>query len=258
MGTKDATSQDSQQQSQEQASPQQTIQMAERVKDSLEAELKKGQIEVETEDNKVIIRLLEQGFFPQGRAEFNYKFYPVLDKIRISLAEIPGTVKVIGHTDNQSMVGTKFRSNWELSAARAVSVVQTLLDHSELLPDQIKLDPKRFSVIGKADTSPRAVNDTEENRIKNRRVEIIIEQDPDAAEEIDDSVAPDDELLEEGWIEEQIFGGTENNPKHAVKPDVPAKEKAEEVKAAEQQKPPAQDNSEEEVNLFDEGTPEEE
>ena len=72
-----------------------------------------------------------------------------------------------GHTDNVPISNERFRSNWELSTSRAVSVAHEVLRRSEI-------NPNRFIVTGHAETRPRATNDTPENRAKNRRVDISI------------------------------------------------------------------------------------
>jgi chemotaxis protein MotB len=76
-------------------------------------------------------------------------------------------VKVEGHTDNRPIGTYRFPSNWELSSARASSVIRYIIQTENL-------DPKRFIAVGYGDTRPIAPNDTRENLQKNRRVEVII------------------------------------------------------------------------------------
>jgi chemotaxis protein MotB len=83
-----------------------------------------------------------------------------------------GKIIVAGHTDNVPIYTERFRSNWELSAARAVSVA-----HEMMLATNIAAD--RFLIQGFADTEPVAKNDTPAHRAKNRRVEIILQQGDD-------------------------------------------------------------------------------
>ena len=80
---------------------------------------------------------------------------------------------VAGHTDNLPISSFRYRSNWELSSSRAVTVVHRLTEFSEL-------PPGRFEISGFADTQPIANNDSYEGRAKNRRVEIIIRYDRDS------------------------------------------------------------------------------
>ena len=83
------------------------------------------------------------------------------------LSGTEGRIEVAGHTDNQPIETDRFRSNWELSSARAVSVAH------ELMRDNA-IPPQRLTISGHADTMPVASNDNEPGRARNRRVEIII------------------------------------------------------------------------------------
>ncbi|GAA6136010.1 flagellar motor protein MotB [Oceaniserpentilla sp. 4NH20-0058] len=154
----------------------------------LEQEISKGKVELETQGNKIIIRITENSSFKGGSAYVEDEFLPVLDKIREVLVELPGRISVEGHTDNTPLGGGgQYRSNWELSAARAASVAQYLFVAPEM-------DEKRFMVVGHGSVRPLVDNRTAENREKNRRVEIIIvksdERDNDDEPEISDSDNP--------------------------------------------------------------------
>ncbi|MFP8965514.1 flagellar motor protein MotB [Pokkaliibacter sp. CJK22405] len=140
---------------------------------ALNAEVSQGSIEVETQGKKIIIRVKENGVFDSGSAEVKYAFIPVLAKIRDVLLGVRGRISIEGHTDNVPIKTPSFQSNWALSTARALSVAE------ELFTDG-RLDQKRFSVTGYADTKPLAPNNTALNRSANRRVEIVIHQDEDA------------------------------------------------------------------------------
>ncbi|RAH23979.1 OmpA family protein, partial [Vibrio vulnificus] len=83
--------------------------------------------------------------------------------------DVPGIVRISGHTDNQRLDSELYRSNWDLSAQRAVSVAQEM--------EKVRgFSHQRLRVRGMADTDPLVDNDTEENRARNRRVEISIMQ----------------------------------------------------------------------------------
>ncbi|MFY0641554.1 MAG: flagellar motor protein MotB [Bermanella sp.] len=134
----------------------------------LEKEISKGQVELETQGSKIIIRITENSSFKGGSAFVEDAFLPVLDKIREVLVEVPGRISVEGHTDSTPLGrGGRYNSNWELSAARAASVAQYLFIAPEM-------DEKRFMVVGHGSVRPLVDNKTAENREKNRRVEIII------------------------------------------------------------------------------------
>ncbi|WP_235263751.1 OmpA family protein [Nitrincola sp. A-D6] len=85
---------------------------------------------------------------------------------------IPGAVAIEGHTDSIPYTGREFTSNWDLSAARALAVAH------ELFADR-RVNESRFTVSGYASTKARVPNDSEANRARNRRVEIIIERGQD-------------------------------------------------------------------------------
>lgn len=136
---------------------------------ALSEQIMAGQVEVETQGRKIIIRIREKGSFVSGSAELDPQYRDVMHEISAVLALKSGSVLVQGHTDDVPIRTSRFRSNWELSSARAVSVAHELLKNSEL-------DPQRFEVSGKADTVSLVPNDTAENRARNRRVEIVIRQ----------------------------------------------------------------------------------
>jgi len=149
----------------------------------LEQEISKGQVELETQGNKVVIRIRENGSFGAGSAYVQDDFLPVLDKIREVLVEVPGRISVEGHTDNTPLGrGGRYNNNWDLSAARAAAVAEQLFIAPEM-------DETRFMVVGHASVRPLVDNKTAENRARNRRVEIIIlksgENDKDDEPELD-------------------------------------------------------------------------
>ncbi|MDX8345260.1 flagellar motor protein MotS [Rossellomorea sp. YZS02] len=115
----------------------------------------------------VVLVLQEQALFDSGEATVLEDAYPFLNKVADLLAGIPNFVKVEGHTDNRPIDTYRFPSNWELSSARASSVIRYLTRTENL-------DPTRFIAVGYGDTRPIAPNDTSENLQKNRRVEVII------------------------------------------------------------------------------------
>lgn len=115
----------------------------------------------------VVLVLQEKVLFSPGQAEVIGDAYPFMDKVGELLEKLPNLVKVEGHTDNRPMNSFRYPSNWELSAARASSVINYLIEKHQL-------DSSRFIAVGYSDTRPIVSNDTPENRQKNRRVEIVI------------------------------------------------------------------------------------
>jgi len=145
---------------------------AKELKEMLDKEIAKGLLEVETEHTKIVIRIQEKGSFPSGRANLNPDFFDVISKITGVIASTPGKIIVAGHTDNIPISTKRFRSNWELSSARAVTVVHAMLSNAAI-------DESRFMIQGYADAQPLVPNDSKENRALNRRVELIIQRGED-------------------------------------------------------------------------------
>ena len=129
--------------------------------------LKKA-VSVKVTEKGVAIRISDPVGFKVGSDKIEPKFQGVLLKILGIVKEIPErTIKVEGHTDNIPMKSSRFPSNWELSAARALSVVKLFYKNGE--------DPKILSAVGYGEFHPVAPNNTNENRQKNRRIEIFVE-----------------------------------------------------------------------------------
>jgi chemotaxis protein MotB len=165
--------------------------------EALQLQITRGDLEVETEGRTIIVRINERGSFLSGSAELAPIYYPIIARVREVIAKHEGGVSVEGHTDDIDIQSPRFRSNWDLSAMRAVSVAQ------ELFIDNV-LDSRRFSVTGYADAQPLFVNDSQANRERNRRVEIIIRQsiDPDLEEQISALKDVDPELFRSFNLEE--------------------------------------------------------
>jgi chemotaxis protein MotB len=143
---------------------------AEKIKQELNAEIGQGLVTVETNGFRIVIRINEKGSFSSASAVLKPGFEPVMDKITQSVMESKGKVIVAGHTDDIPIKTVMYRSNWELSSSRAVTVAQYLLEKQQI-------DPARFLIEGHADTHPLLPNDSPQNRAVNRRVEIVIARD---------------------------------------------------------------------------------
>jgi len=144
-----------------------TREHARRLRIALKEEIKAGSVSIQTEGMKVIVHIMENATFDSGYADMNAQFLPALAKIAELIDNSSGEVTISGHTDDVPISNQRFRSNWELSTSRAVSVAHELLKVAEL-------DDEHVIVTGHAATRPRAPNDTPENRAKNRRVDISI------------------------------------------------------------------------------------
>lgn len=162
--------------SQEMDTDPQTAEDAQRLLRALEMEVRKGLIEIGTEGRKILVRIREKGSFPSGSDQFRVDFLPAIVKLRNELKTIPGKIRIAGHTDNVPINTLRFRSNWELSASRSVTVAHELLKNEEI-------ERHRLVVEGHGDAVPLAPNDTAENRAMNRRVELTIVQGEEREEE---------------------------------------------------------------------------
>jgi len=135
----------------------------------LQDEIARGLAEVEKEGDKIIVRLASQGGFVSGSAGVRESFSPTLTKLGNTLSKYPGMVKVEGHTDNVPVAfSEKFKSNWDLSAARAAAIADYLLTSSTLEAGSIQ-------IAGFADTRPLDTNETPNGRSRNRRIEVIVD-----------------------------------------------------------------------------------
>lgn len=148
---------------------------AQDLREALKDEIGEGLVTVEREESKIIIRIQEKGSFSSGSADFNVGFLDVIDRISDAVVRASGRVIVAGHTDNVPIYTAKFRSNWELSSARAVTVVHALLMNPGVSQDRVLVE-------GHADSHPLVPNDSKENQAKNRRVELILVRDDDSGE----------------------------------------------------------------------------
>jgi len=136
---------------------------------ALAPEISHGITSVEARDGKIKITFPERSAFASGSDTLDSAIYPVLDKVAAILAQTSGAIEVYGHTDNVPISTARFPSNWELSAARAISVMRRVAQYPGV-------DGDRLTVIGFADTRPLGPNDTAESRAQNRRVEVILKQ----------------------------------------------------------------------------------
>lgn len=146
-----------------------TLVNANQLRTALSQEIRQNQLDIEVSDQLITIHILQNGSFEAGSSTLDPNFPATAEKIRDVLAEVPGDITVAGHADSQPVSGGKFRSNWELSSARASALLH------ELLKDD-SLPKERFVLKAYGDTRPRLPNTSQANREKNRRVEIIIDQ----------------------------------------------------------------------------------
>lgn len=135
----------------------------------LENELSQGVLELDMLGQQLIFRIHEKGSFGSASAFLQPRFKPVILKITRLLNDIPGTITVAGHTDNQPVNSELFSSNWDLSAKRAVAVASQMTRIETF-------DATRLTVAGHASNIPLVSGNSIAARRKNRRVEIVINQ----------------------------------------------------------------------------------
>lgn len=126
-----------------------------------------NQVEVERDARGLVISIREAGSFQVGSADLSTTAAEVLQRIGEVLATAANAVRVEGHTDNVPINTARFKSNWELSTARATNVIAYLVQ-------QQHVEPRRLSASGYAEFHPREANDTEAGRARNRRVDIVV------------------------------------------------------------------------------------
>jgi chemotaxis protein MotB len=165
----------------------------------LQQEISRDEVEIETRGRTIVLRIREKGSFSSGSTELQPAYRELMARLAASLAAKPGSLMIRGHTDDVPIATARFRSNWELSSARAVSVAH------ELLRPGI-LDPRRLSITGYADTRPLVPNDSAENRERNRRVELVINQgiDQKTREQLEVLKSTDPEYYRKLGLDEQF------------------------------------------------------
>ena len=153
--------------------------------EQLAQEIKDKQVKLQMMEKGLVITFLTDILFDSGKAKIRSEVYPSLDKVAKVLKEnVPDlNVGIEGHTDNQPIKFSGWKSNWELSTARALSVLHYLVDVKGI-------DPERISAIGYGEYRQVASNKTKEGRHLNRRVEIVILPQLKKIKETQESVSP--------------------------------------------------------------------
>ncbi len=127
-----------------------------------------GKLQVEIRDGLMLVKLPDNILFDPGKTDLKPAGKEAIAQVAQILTGIEGRkFQVTGHTDNVPIKSGKFKSNWELSAQRAVEVVKFMSANG--------MDAKRLSAAGYADELPVAGNDTDEGRRQNRRIEIVVQ-----------------------------------------------------------------------------------
>lgn len=149
---------------------QQDMKKLEEVRGQLAEYLEKGNIAssvvLAMEERGLVLRFQDSVLFAKGRAELLPAAVGILENVTGILKSIDNDVRIEGHTDDLPINTPRFPSNWELSTARATNVLRFMIDEG--------MPGKRLSAVGYGEFRPLIPNSSEENRGKNRRVDIVI------------------------------------------------------------------------------------
>jgi len=156
--------------------PQQVTRMYEEAMAIIEAEGIGDQISVSSDQDGVYLDIQESILFDSGQAQISVIGQKTLDSLTDLLKFSDNDIIVEGFTDNVPMKSVKYPSNWELSTGRAMSVVRYLVEENNI-------EPSRMSGRGYGEFNPVVPNDTDENRSKNRRVNIVLVYQPEGDSE---------------------------------------------------------------------------
>lgn len=137
--------------------------------DRLQQEIADKQVKLQMAEKGLVITFVADVLFDSGKEKIKPEALPILSKVARVLSEnVPeNNIGIEGHTDNVPITHSNWKSNWELSSARALSVLHYLVDEKGI-------SPQRVSAIGYGEYRPVASNDTGEGRKSNRRVEVVI------------------------------------------------------------------------------------
>jgi len=134
---------------------------------ALEEEIRLGKVEVRLEPRGLVVSLRQAAFFPSGEDTIDPATLPTIGKVADILRAVPNAVRLEGHTDSIPIHTARFHSNWELSAARGIAMMETL-------HEQFAIPKERMAIAGYAEVAPLEPNDTITGRAHNRRVDIVM------------------------------------------------------------------------------------
>lgn len=133
-------------------------------------------VTVTIEKRGIVIRVADTVLYDTGKAEIRADAIRILDKVGSILGRLDNHIRVEGHTDNVPIKTAHYPSNWELSTDRASTIIRYFIN-------EISMEPSRLSAGGYAEYRPIDSNSTPEGRAKNRRVDIVIMNEQESAQE---------------------------------------------------------------------------
>ncbi len=134
-------------------------------------------ISITQDERGVTVHLQEQLLFPSGSADLKFSSLTTLDRLGEALRHMTNDIRVEGHTDNVPISTPQFPSNWHLSVGRALNVGYYLIEKHGM-------NPEKVSVVGYSEYHPLLPNTTEDNRTRNRRVDIVVLTDASLKSEV--------------------------------------------------------------------------
>lgn len=149
---------------------------------ALQQEIASGRLALQMTSRGLIISFTQTALFPSGGDEIAPDFDDTIQKIAQAMNKVRNPARAEGHTDSVPIHNSRFRSNWELSAARSIALVEQLTAYG--------VARERLSISGYAETAPIDNNETEEGRRKNRRVDIVLLNETAAKGEPDKAPVP--------------------------------------------------------------------
>jgi chemotaxis protein MotB len=126
-----------------------------------------GQLELIEDARGLVVSLPERATFAPASTDMTASALELVGRVALAVKPFDRPLRIEGHTDNVPISTREFRSNWELSTARAATVIRFLIE-------RVAIDPRRLSAAGYGEFHPRVANDSPENRARNRRVDIVI------------------------------------------------------------------------------------
>jgi len=130
-------------------------------------EIRQHEVQMRVTPEGLVVSLREVGFFSSGQAELLENGHTILTRIATVLGGRGFEIRVEGHTDNVPVHNSRFKSNWELSAARSTTVVSLLIERH-------RFDPSLISAAGYSEYRPLADNDSPQGRAANRRIDLVV------------------------------------------------------------------------------------
>jgi chemotaxis protein MotB len=129
--------------------------------------LRLERVDIQRDARGLVVTLPEDAAFGIGQTEISENAQAIIRRVAAAVAPTPNAIRIEGHTDDVPIRTARFQSNWELSTARASAVVAFMVE-------QDGFDPARLSAAGYGEFHPRVANDSDENRARNRRIDVVI------------------------------------------------------------------------------------